>query len=82
MTIFHFHLGINQVLDGRFIVNLVDRIFDFIPLTGWFFGLVINMYVMKLVLECSMIEAFLAIVLWGGSIMLALVFADQLILPI
>lgn len=50
----------------------------FLPFLGWFIALFVNMMVLRIVLECSMMEAFLAIVMWGGTILIILYFADQL----
>lgn len=51
---------------------------SFVPILGWFIAVFINMMVLRIILECSMMEAFMAILLWGGTILIVLYFADQL----
>ena len=48
------------------IMTVVSIVLAFIPFIGWIASLIVNIVIVKNVMECSTFMAFLAIILWGG----------------
>jgi hypothetical protein len=65
------------IIAGSLMMGL-SYLLGFIPLIGWFLALIINMFIIQQVMECSPMQAILAMMLWGGSVGLFFFFADQL----
>ncbi len=54
------------VVAAAAIMTVVGIVLAFIPVIGWIASLIINIVIVKNVMECSTLMAFLAIILWGG----------------
>lgn len=52
------------------IMTIVGNLLILIPAIGWIAALVVNIIIVKGVMECSTLMAILAVILWGGLQML------------
>jgi hypothetical protein len=47
------------------IMTVVGIVLSLIPVVGWIAALIVNIIIVKSIMECSTLMAFLAVILWG-----------------
>ena len=47
------------------LMTVVGTVLIFIPIIGWIAAFIINIIIVKSIMECSTLMAFLAVILWG-----------------